>query len=40
LGTVVADTERQAIEVAIREFEIERARRNKIAVTKIAGRDD
>ena len=36
LGTVVADTEKQALEVAVKEFGIERARQNNVAVTKIS----
>ena len=40
LGTVVANTEREAISVAIKQFEIEPARQNRIAVSKISNRDD
>jgi hypothetical protein len=40
LGTVEAATEKQAIEAAIKQFEIEPARRNRITVTKISERDD
>ena len=40
MGTIVADTENQAIEAAINQFEIERARQHEITVTKISGKDD
>jgi hypothetical protein len=40
LGTVVADNEKEAIAVAIKQFEIEPALRNRITVTKISKRDD
>ena len=40
LGTVVAKTEAEAIAVAIRTFEIEPARQNRVTVTKISDRDD
>jgi hypothetical protein len=40
LGTVEATTEKQAIEAAVKQFEIEPARRNRITVTKISNRDD
>ena len=40
LGTVVAKTEAEAIEAAIKQFQIEPARRNRITVTKISDRDD
>ena len=40
LGTVVAKTEAEAIEAAIKLFQIEPARRNRITVTKISDRDD
>ena len=40
LGTVVANTEKQAIAAAIKRFEIEPARQNRIAVSKISNRDD
>jgi hypothetical protein len=40
LGTVVAETEKEAIAVAIRQFDIEPVRRNRITVTKISNRDD
>jgi len=39
LGTVVADTEKQALAAAIKQFAIEPARQNKIAVTKVSERD-
>ena len=35
LGTVEAATEKEAIKVAIKEFEIEPARQNRIAVRKL-----
>ena len=40
MGTIVAGTENQAIEAAIKQFEIERARQHEIAVTKFSGNDD
>jgi hypothetical protein len=40
LGTVVAKTEKEAIAVAIKQFEIEPARQNRVAVSKISNRDD
>jgi hypothetical protein len=40
LRTVEAATEKQAIEAAVKQFEIEPARRNRIVVTKICDRDD
>ncbi len=40
LGTVVAANEKEAIAAAIKQFEIEPARRNRITVTKISSRDD
>ena len=40
LGTVVAKTEKEAIAVAIKQFEIEPAHQNRIAVSKISNRDD
>ena len=40
MGTIVADTENQAIEAAIKQFGIERARQHEIAVTKFSGNDD
>ena len=39
MGTIVADTENQAIEAAINQLEIERARQDEITVTKISGKD-
>jgi hypothetical protein len=35
LGTVVADTEKQALALAIKQFQIEPARQNRVTVTKI-----
>jgi hypothetical protein len=40
LGTVEAAKEKQAVEAAIKQFDIEPARRNRITVTKISERDD
>ena len=40
LGTVTAKTETEAIAVAIKQFEIEPARQNRVAVSKISNRDD
>jgi len=40
LGTVVANTEKEAIAVAIKQFEIEPALQNRITVTKISSQDD
>jgi hypothetical protein len=40
LGTVVANTEKEAIAVAIKQFEIEPALGNRLTVTKISSRDD
>jgi hypothetical protein len=40
LGTVVAATEKHAIEEAIKQFQIEPARQFRIAVTKISSKDD
>ena len=40
LGTVAAETEKEAIAVAIKQFEIEPARQNRITVGKISNRDD
>ena len=40
LGTVVANTGKEAIAVAIKQFEIEPARQNRVAVGKISNRDD
>ena len=39
LGTVVAANEKEAIAVAIKQFEIEPSRRNRITVTKISDND-
>jgi hypothetical protein len=38
LGTIVAKTENEAIAVAIKQFEIEPALRNRITITKISSR--
>jgi hypothetical protein len=40
LGTVVAPNEKEAIKTAIATYQIERARRNRITVTKISDKDD
>jgi hypothetical protein len=40
LGTVTAKTEKEAIAGAIKQFEIEPARPNRVAVSKISNRDD
>jgi len=40
LGTVAAKTEKEAIAVAIKQFEIEPARQNRITVSKISNQDD
>ena len=40
LGTVEATTEKQAVDAAVKEFAIERARRNRIVVTKISNCSD
>jgi hypothetical protein len=40
LGTVVAPTEKKAIELAMVRFEIASWRQNRIVVTKISGGDD
>jgi hypothetical protein len=40
LGTVVANTEKEAIAVAIKQFEIEPAHQNRISVTKISDKND
>jgi hypothetical protein len=37
-GTVVADTEERAIKEAIKQFQIERARQNKIVVQPVKER--
>jgi hypothetical protein len=39
LGMVVADTEKDAIREAIKEFKIEPVRQNRIVVTKLDTRD-
>jgi hypothetical protein len=39
IGRVLVDSEKQAIEEAIKEFAIEPALRNKVVVTKISDRD-
>jgi hypothetical protein len=39
LGTVVAKDEKEAIAAAIKQFEIEPARRNRIVAQKIADSD-
>ena len=39
LGTVVAANEKEAISVAIKQFEIEPARRNRLVVQKISDND-
>jgi hypothetical protein len=39
LGTVVAKNEKEAIAAAIKQFEIEPARRNRIVVQKISDND-
>ena len=40
LGTVVANTEKEAIAVAIKQFKIEPAHQNRVAVTKISDKND
>jgi hypothetical protein len=40
LGTVLADTEAEAIKLASKQFQIEPARQSKIVVTKVSERDD
>jgi hypothetical protein len=40
LGTVVANTEKEAIAVAIKQFEIEPAHQNRVAVTQISDKND
>jgi hypothetical protein len=40
LGTVVVPNEKEAIKTAIAIYRIERARRNRITVTKVSGKDD
>ena len=39
LGTVVADSEKKAIEEAVKQFGIGTASRNKVVVTKVSERD-
>jgi len=40
LGIVVAANEKEAIKTAIAIYQIERARRNRITVTKVSDKDD
>ena len=40
LGTVTANTEKEAIAAAIKRFEIEPARQNRVAVSKISNKND
>jgi hypothetical protein len=40
LGVVVAPNEKEAVAKAIKQFEIEPARQNRITVTKISDRND
>ena len=40
LGTVTANTEKEAIAATIKQFEIELERRNRVAASKISNRDD
>jgi hypothetical protein len=40
IWSIVAANEKEAIAVAIKQFEIEPARRNRITVRKISDRDD
>jgi hypothetical protein len=40
IGVVSAPNEKEALAKAIKQFEIEPARRNRIMVTKISNRDD
>jgi len=40
LGTVEAANEKQAIDAAVKQFNIEPARQNRIVVSKISSRDD
>ena len=40
LGTVTAATEKEAIAVAVKRFEIEPARQNRVAVSKITNKND
>jgi 1,2-phenylacetyl-CoA epoxidase PaaB subunit len=39
IGTVVAENEREALEVAIEKFRIRPALRSKVVVTKVADKD-
>ena len=40
LGTVVANTEKEAIAVAIKQFEIEPVHKNRITVTTTSDKND
>ncbi len=40
LGTVVADTKKEAIAAAVKQFQLESARRNEIVVTRVGGGKD
>ena len=40
LGTVVANTEKEAIAVAIKQFEIEPVHQSRIAITKISNKNN
>ncbi len=40
LGTVVPPNEKEAVAVAIKQFEIEPSRQNRVTVTKISNRRD
>jgi hypothetical protein len=40
LGTVVAANEKEAIRAAIAIYQIERARRNRVTVTKVSDKGD
>ena len=40
LGVVSAPNEKEALAKAMKQFEIEPARRNRITITKISSRDD
>jgi hypothetical protein len=40
LGTVTVATEKEAVAAAIKRFDIEPARQNRVAVAKISNRDD
>jgi len=39
IGIVVAENEKQAVEEAVKQFGINSALRNKVAVTKVSERD-